>query len=167
MARLDPAGAAFVASAFLTLGSGVVVAFSRSVTSSLLALVGVVVGVGGLYVLLSAGALAALEVVGFGGAIALLALAALATVPRDALPTSNESERRRPAFFAALVLSAGFAVVAIDTIWPAARPSTIAATTSHAPGLGLALGLAALVAMASLVAARAVVRRAPKAEPAE
>jgi NAD(P)H-quinone oxidoreductase subunit 6 len=172
MARLDLGGVAFAALAFLTLGSAVVVAFARNLMHSAVALLGTLAGVAGLYVLLAADFLAAVQVLVYvGGTLILFLFAAMLTSRIDQVATSNAPGPRKLAFFATSLLVVAISSVAIRTMWPTqplvSVPST--AKLGHAL-LGeyvLPFELASLVLLAALVGAVTVARRAVKPGTAE
>jgi NADH-quinone oxidoreductase subunit J len=167
MARLDLGGVAFAALALLTVGSAGVVALAKNVMHSAVALLGTLVGVAGLYVMLAADFLAAVQVLVYvGGTLILFLFAAMLTARLEDGAVSNPSlpwRGLRPVIF---LLVAGFATVAADTIWlkePVnALPST--AKLGHAL-LGpyvLPFELASVVLLAGLVGALTIARRAVK-----
>jgi NAD(P)H-quinone oxidoreductase subunit 6 len=167
MARLDLGGVAFAALALLTLGSAAVVALSRNVIHAAIALLGTLAGVAGLYVLLAADFLAAVQVLVYvGGTLILFLFAAMLTARIDRASSSNAPGPRKGAAFATGILGLGLVVVVRDTTWPReetwAIPST--AKLGHAL-LGeyvLPFELASLVLLAALVGAVTLARRAVK-----
>ena len=167
MARLDLGGVAFAALALLTVGSAGVVALARNVIHSAVALLGTLVGVAGLYVLLAADFLAAVQVLVYvGGTLVLFLFAAMLTARIDHPSSSNAPRARKLAAFTVGLLVLALSVVAIDTVWPkepsAAVPST--AKLGHAL-LGpyvLPFELASLVLLAALIGAVTLARRAVK-----
>jgi len=167
MARLDLGGVAFAALALLTLGSAVVVAFARTLVRSVVGLLGTLAGVAGLYALLSADLLAALQLlVSVGGTLVLFLFAAMLTSGVDPAASSNLPGRRKLAFYATSLLVVAFATVAIRTVWPTPVLSSVPSTVrlGHAL-LGeyvLPFELASLVLLASLIGAVSVARRAVK-----
>ncbi len=173
MARVDFAGVAFAALALLTLGSAAIVAFARNVMHSAMALLGTLCGVAGLYLLLAADFLAAVQVLVYvGGTLVLFLFAAMLTARIDRAETSNAPlvTGRRAAKLATLLLALVLSVVAIDTTWPledktVALPST--AKLGHAL-LGpyvLPFELASLVLLMAMVGALVIARRAVKPGP--
>jgi NADH:ubiquinone oxidoreductase subunit 6 (subunit J) len=175
MARLDLGGVAFAALALLTLGSAGVVAFARNVMHSAVALLGTLAGVAGLYVMLSADFLAAVQILIYvGGTLILFLFAAMLTARIDEASQSNAPRARRGAFFAALLLGVPILSVALRTAWPVAESSALTSVPSTAK-LGHALlgeyvfpfELASVVLVAAMVGAVALARRAVKLGAAE
>jgi NADH:ubiquinone oxidoreductase subunit 6 (subunit J) len=167
MARLDFAGAFFAALVLLTLGSAAVVAFARNVIHSTVALLGTLIGVGGLYLLLAADFLAALQLFVYaGGTLVVLLVAALLTVRTDRASSSNAPLPGRAARYAVLLLVGALTTIAIDTVWPVQERALVPSTAK----LGHALlgeylipfELASLVLVAAMIGAFTVARREPE-----
>jgi NAD(P)H-quinone oxidoreductase subunit 6 len=167
MARLDFAGLAFAALALFTLGSAAVVALARNVIHSTVALLGTLIGVGGLYLLLAADFLAALQLFVYAaGTLVVLLVAALLTVRTGGASSSNAPLPRRTARYAVLLLVGALTTIAIDTVWPVQERSLVPSTAK----LGHALlgeylipfELASLVLLAAMIGAFTVARREPE-----
>jgi len=169
MARLDLGGVAFAALALLTLGSAAVVALARNVIHSAVALLGTLAGVAGLYVLLAADFLAAVQVLIYvGGTLVLFLFAAMLTARIDQASSSNMPTARNVPAFATGILAVGLVTVAIDTAWPAQDLSTVPSTAKLGHALlgpyVLPFELASLVLLAALIGAVTLARRAVKPE---
>ena len=137
MARVDLGGVAFAALALLTLGSAAVVALARNVIHSAVALLGTLAGVAGLYALLAADFLAAVQVLIYvGGTLILFLFAAMLTARIDQASSSNAPRPRRRAAFATGLLAFGLIVVARGTVWPRAKASDcLRSGVSHSSNL--------------------------------
>src|SRR6476661_1463554 len=83
---------AFLALAGLTLGSAGVVAFSKNIIHSTLALLGTFLGIAGLYITLSADFLAATQILVYvGGTLTLILFAVMLTSRIEEMKVSNPS----------------------------------------------------------------------------
>jgi NADH-quinone oxidoreductase subunit J len=160
---------AFLALAGLTLGSAGVVAFSKNIIHSALALLGTFMGIAGLYVTLSADFLAATQVLVYvGGTLTLILFAVMLTSRIEDMKVSNPRAGLGVAFGLVTAVLLVLGKVATQTSWPSepkpAIPST--AKLGHAflgeyllPfELGSIVLLAAMIG--SVVLARRAVRRA-------
>jgi NAD(P)H-quinone oxidoreductase subunit 6 len=171
MARLDLGGVAFAALALLTLGSAAVVALARNLMHSALALLGTLAGVAGLYVLLAADFLAAVQVLIYvGGTLILFLFAAMLTARIDQASSSNAPRARKRAAFASGLLVLGLGAVAVDTVWPQGEIATVPSTAKLGHALlgeyVLPFELASLILLAALIGALTLARRAVKPGPA-
>jgi len=172
MARLDLGGVAFAALALLTLGSAAVVALARNVMHSAVALLGTLAGVAGLYTLLAADFLAAVQVLIYvGGTLILFLFAAMLTARIDQASESNAPRARRLPAFAALLLGVPLVSVAIRTTWPVQETASIPSTARLGHEL---LGayvfpfeLASVVLVTAMIGAVTLARRAVKPGAAE
>jgi NAD(P)H-quinone oxidoreductase subunit 6 len=169
MARVDLGGVAFAALALLTLGSAAVVALARNVIHSAVALLGTLAGVAGLYALLAADFLAAVQVLIYvGGTLILFLFAAMLTARIDQASSSNAPRPRRGAAFATGLLALGLIVVARGTVWPREEISTVPSTAKLGHALlgeyVLPFELASLVLLGALIGALTLARRAVKPE---
>jgi NADH-quinone oxidoreductase subunit J len=167
MARLDLGGIAFAALALLTLGSAAVVALARNLIHSAIALLGTLAGVAGLYGLLAADFLAAVQVLIYvGGTLIIFLFAAMLTARIDQASSSNDPRPRRAAAFGTLILLAGLATVIRGTVWPSQELSTVASTAKLGHALlgeyVLPFELASLVLLAAMIGAVTIARRAVK-----
>src|SRR5215510_11739144 len=120
---------AFLALAGLTLGSAGVVAFSKNIIHSALALLGTFMGIAGLYVTLSADFLAATQILVYvGGTLTLILFAVMLTSRIEDMKISNPRTGIAAAFGLVAVALLVLGKVATETNWPAetrpAVPST-------------------------------------------
>ncbi|MGK3999134.1 NADH-quinone oxidoreductase subunit J family protein [Sorangium sp. So ce1024] len=156
---------AFLGLAALTLGSAGLVAFSRNIIHSALALLGTFLGVAGLYVTLSADFLAATQVLVYvGGTLILILFAVMLTSRIQEMKISNPRGGLAVAFALVTVVLLVLGRVATQTDWPAearpAMPST--AKLGHA-FLGeylLPFELGSIVLLAAMIGAVVLARRA-------
>src|SRR3954464_5697489 len=90
---------AFLALAALTLGSAGIVAFSKNIIHSSLALLGTFMGIAGLYITLSADFLAATQILVYvGGTLTLILFAVMLTSRIEDMKVSNPRAGMAPAF---------------------------------------------------------------------
>ncbi|WP_438025120.1 NADH-quinone oxidoreductase subunit J family protein [Sorangium sp. So ce233] len=158
---------AFLGLAALTLGSAGLVAFSRNIIHSALALLGTFLGVAGLYVTLSADFLAATQVLVYvGGTLILILFAVMLTSRIQEMKVSNPHGGLAVAFVLVTAVLLVLGRVATRTPWPAearpAMPST--AKLGHA-FLGeylLPFELGSIVLLAAMIGAVVLARRAVK-----
>src|SRR6188768_4542385 len=120
---------AFFALAGLTLGSAGIVAFSKNIIHSALALLGTFLGIAGLYVTLSADFLAATQVLVYvGGTLTLILFAVMLTSRIEDMKVSNPQTGLGVAFALVTVVLLVLGKVATMTPWPSeakvAMPST-------------------------------------------
>jgi NADH-quinone oxidoreductase subunit J len=167
MARLDLGGVAFAALALLTLGSAAVVALARNLIHSAIALLGTLAGVAGLYGLLAADFLAAVQVLIYvGGTLIIFLFAAMLTARIHQASSSNTPRPRRGAALATSVLVGGLVIVTLHTAWPTQELSTVASTAKLGHALlgeyVLPFELASIVLLAAMIGAITVARRAVK-----
>ncbi|WP_437778591.1 NADH-quinone oxidoreductase subunit J family protein [Sorangium sp. So ce1097] len=156
---------AFLGLAALTLGSAGLVAFSRNIIHSALALLGTFLGVAGLYVTLSADFLAATQVLVYvGGTLILILFAVMLTSRIQEMKISNPRGGLAVAFALVTAVLLLLGRVATRTDWPAearpAMPST--AKLGHA-FLGeylLPFELGSIVLLAAMIGAVVLARRA-------
>ena len=165
MARLDLGGVAFAALSLLTLGSAGVVALARNLIHSAIALLGTLAGVAGLYGLLAADYLAAVQVLIYvGGTLILFLFAAMLTARIDQAASSNAPRPRRAAALATLLLTGGLFAVTLDTVWPTEAVSAVPSTAKLGHALlgpyVLPFELASLVLLAAMIGAITIARRA-------
>ncbi len=169
MARLDLGGVAFAALALLTLGSAGVVALARNVMHSAVALLGTLAGVAGLYTLLAADFLAAVQILIYvGGTLILFLFAAMLTARIDQAAQSNAPGPRQAAGFACALLAIPLVTVALHTTWSADAAAPVAVPSTAKLGYAL-LGdavlpfeLASFVLVAAMIGAVTLARRAVK-----
>src|SRR4051812_45787485 len=157
----------FLGLASLTLGSAGIVAFSRNIIHSALALLGTFLGIAGLYVTLSADFLAATQVLVYvGGTLTLILFAVMLTSRIEEMKVSNPQTGVIPAFGLVTVVLLVLGKAATQAAWPAesrpVMPST--AKLGHA-FLGeylLPFEIASVVLLAAMIGAVVLARRAVK-----
>lgn len=157
----------FLGLAALTLGSAGIVAFSKNIIHSALALLGTFLGIAGLYVTLSADFLAATQVLVYvGGTLTLILFAVMLTSRIEDMKVSNPQAGLGAAFGLVTVVLLVLGKVATQTPWPgetkAAIPST--AKLGHA-FLGeylLPFELGSIVLLAAMIGSVVLARRAVK-----
>ena len=158
---------AFLALAALTLGSAGIVAFSKNIIHSTLALLGTFMGIAGLYITLSADFLAATQILVYvGGTLTLILFAVMLTSRIEDMKVSNPQTGIPVAFGLVTVVLIVLGKVATQTAWPseakAAVPST--AKLGHA-FLGeylLPFEVGSIVLLAAMIGAVVLARRAVK-----
>jgi NADH-quinone oxidoreductase subunit J len=158
---------AFMMLAALTLGSAGVVAFSKNIIHSALALLGTFLGIAGLYVTLSADFLAATQVLVYvGGTLTLILFAVMLTSRIEDMKVSNPQTGIGAAFGLIAVALLILGKVATETNWPSevkpAVPST--AKLGHA-FLGeylLPFEIGSVVLLAAMIGSVVLARRAVK-----
>ena len=158
---------AFLLLAALTLGSAGIVAFSKNIIHSALALLGTFLGIAGLYVTLSADFLAATQVLVYvGGTLTLILFAVMLTSRIEDMKVSNPQTGIAAAFGLILVALLILGKVATETNWPSeakpAVPST--AKLGHA-FLGeylLPFEVGSVVLLAAMIGSVVLARRAVK-----
>src|SRR3954469_11922259 len=110
---------AFLALAALTLGSAGIVAFSKNIIHSTLALLGTFMGIAGLYITLSADFLAAVQILVYvGGTLTLILFAVMLTSRIEDIRTSNTAVGRATAFGVVSIVLLLLGKVAATTNWP-------------------------------------------------
>ena len=157
----------FLGLAALTLGSAGLVAFSRNIIHSALALLGTFLGIAGLYVSLSADFIAATQVLVYvGGTLVLILFAVMLTSRIEDMKVSNPRSGLPVAFGLVTAVLLVLGKVATSTPWPsesrAAMPST--AKLGHA-FLGeylLPFEIGSVVLLGALIGAVVLARRAVK-----
>jgi NADH-quinone oxidoreductase subunit J len=165
MAALAAPDLAFGALALLTLGSAAVVALSPNIIHATLALLGTFLGVAGLYVLLSADFVAAVQVLVYvGGTLTLMLFAVMLTSRIEDVRRSNRSLGRSGAFFAVAIVLVVLVKIAVATPWKAEAHGELASTARIGHAL---LGrfvfpfeVVSLLLLAALVGAVVIARRA-------
>ena len=158
---------AFLLLAALTLGSAGIVAFSKNIIHSALALLGTFLGIAGLYVTLSADFLAATQVLVYvGGTLTLILFAVMLTSRIEDMKVSNPQTGIAAAFGLISVALLILGKVATETNWPSeakpAVPST--AKLGHA-FLGeylLPFEVGSVVLLAAMIGSVVLARRAVK-----
>src|ERR1043165_5746941 len=110
---------AFMALAGLTLGSAGIVAFSKNIIHSALALLGTFMGIAGLYVTLSADFLAATQILVYvGGTLTLILFAVMLTSRIEDMKVSNPRAGFGAAFGLVSVVLLVLGKVATAPPWP-------------------------------------------------
>src|SRR3954462_13038812 len=110
---------AFLALAALTLGSAGIVAFSKNIIHSTLALLGTFMGIAGLYITLSADFLAATQILVYvGGTLTLILFAVMLTSRIEDMKVSNPQTGIATAFGIIAVTLVVLGKVATETNWP-------------------------------------------------
>ena len=158
---------AFTLLAALTLGSAGVVAFSKNIIHSALALLGTFLGIAGLYVTLSADFLAATQVLVYvGGTLTLILFAVMLTSRIEDMKVSNPQAGIGVAFGLIAVALLVLGKVATETNWPSevkpAVPDT--AKLGHA-FLGeylLPFEIGSVVLLAAMIGSVVLARRSLK-----
>lgn len=158
---------AFLGLAALTLGSAGIVAFSKNIIHSALALLGTFLGIAGLYVTLSADFLAATQVLVYvGGTLTLILFAVMLTSRIEDMKVSNPRGGILAAFGLVTVVLLVLGKVATMTPWPSESrpPMPSTAKLGHA-FLGeylLPFEIGSIVLLAALIGAVVLARRAVK-----
>jgi NADH-quinone oxidoreductase subunit J len=151
----------------LTLGSAGIVAFSKNIIHSALALLGTFLGIAGLYVTLSADFLAATQVLVYvGGTLTLILFAVMLTSRIEDMKVSNPRASMLAAFGLVTIVLLVLGKVATQTPWPseARPPMPSTAKLGHA-FLGeylLPFEIGSVVLLAALIGAVVLARRAVK-----
>jgi NADH-quinone oxidoreductase subunit J len=158
---------AFFALAALTLVSGGVVAFSKNIIHSTLALLGTFLGIAGLYITLSADFLAATQILVYvGGTLTLILFAVMLTSRIEDMKVSNPQANLPVAFGLVAVLLVVLGHVASQTAWPSEIRPAIPGTAKlgHA-FLGeylLPFEIGSVVLLGALIGSVVLARRAVK-----
>jgi NAD(P)H-quinone oxidoreductase subunit 6 len=143
----------------ITVGSAVMVAFSRNIVHSAFALMGTFLGVAGLYLTLGADFLGAVQVLVYvGGILVLMLFAVMLTHRIGDVEVSNRAVGRLPALLMSLGVFGVMVAAVGQANWGAAEPAAMVPTTS---GIGhqlltkyvLPFELASIVLLAALIAA--------------
>ncbi len=159
----------FFTLAGLALGSAGVVAFSRNIIHSALALLGTFLGVAGLYVTLSADFLAATQVLVYvGGTLTLIVFAVMLTARIEDMKVSNPSQGLLAGVGLVGIILLLLGKVAATTAWSLSERATnpSAGKLGHA-FLGdylLPFELGSVVLLAAMIGSVVLARRAVKRE---
>ncbi|MGH7960536.1 MAG: NADH-quinone oxidoreductase subunit J family protein [Candidatus Binatia bacterium] len=161
-----PIGAlVFYLLAALTIGSALIVAFSRNIVYSAFSLLGAFMGVAGLYAMLAADFVAVVQVLVYvGGILVLIIFAVMLTHRIDDVAVSNRAVGRLPA---ALILGAVGAIMGTCVIgarWvqkadPQAVPTTSGIGDAFLSTYILPFELASVVLLVALIGAVVVSRK--------
>jgi NAD(P)H-quinone oxidoreductase subunit 6 len=158
---------AFLSLAALTLGSAGIVAFSKNIIHSTLALLGTFMGIAGLYITLSADFLAATQILVYvGGTLTLILFAVMLTSRIEDMKVSNPQQGILPAFGLVTVVLLVLGKVATQTPWPSEARAVVPSTAKlgHA-FLGeylLPFEVGSVVLLAAMIGAVVLARRAVK-----
>src|ERR1044071_5036209 len=158
---------AFLGLAALTLGSAGIVAFSKNIIHSTLALLGTFMGIAGLYITLSADFLAATQILVYvGGTLTLILFAVMLTSRIEDMKVSNPRAGLAVAFGLVTVVLLVLGQVATQTAWPAeARPAVPSTAKLGHAFLGeylLPFEVGSVVLLAAMIGAVVFARRAVK-----
>ena len=162
---MDISTAIFALIAAVTVGSAMMVAFSRNIIYSAFSLLGTFAGVAGLYIFLGADFVAAVQLLIYvGGILVLILFAVMLTHRITDVQITNRAAGRIPA----LVIIAVFVYLLIDAIretpWVRAKQIVYAATTGTIGDLFLdhyllPFELASLVLLAAMIGAVVISRK--------
>jgi len=153
----------FYALAALTVGSAVIVAFSRNIVYSVFALLGAFMGVVGIYVLLAADFVAMVQLLVYVGGILVLTLFAVMLTQGIADVTiSNREVGTIPALIVTVLLGVVMLFAALHTPWhlgdSAIAPTTYGIGNAFLDTYALPFEIASLVLLAALVGAVVISR---------
>ncbi|MBW2528487.1 MAG: NADH-quinone oxidoreductase subunit J [Deltaproteobacteria bacterium] len=151
--------------AALALGSAGVVALSKNIIYSALALLGTFLGVAGLYITLSADFLAATQLLVYvGGTLTLILFAVMLTARIENLGVSNPKQGFWAGFALVLVVLVVLGTVAAVTPWGGealtTNPSTAKLGHAFLDGYLLPFEVGSVVLLAALVGSVVLARRA-------
>lgn len=157
--------AVFYLVAAITLGSAMIVAFSRNIIYSAFSLLGTFAGVAGIYIFLGADFVAAVQLLIYVGGILVLVLFAVMLTHRITdVEITNRAAGRIPALIVVGVLVYLLAQTVRETPWTKAKEIVFAATTAKIGDLFLdtyllPFELASLVLLAALIGAAVISRK--------
>ena len=157
--------AVFYLVAAITLGSAMIVAFSRNIIYSAFSLLGTFAGVAGIYIFLGADFVAAVQLLIYVGGILVLVLFAVMLTHRITdVEITNRAAGRFPALIVVGVLIYLLAQTVRETPWTKAKEIVYAATTAKIGDLLLdsyllPFELASLVLLAALIGAVVISRK--------
>jgi len=149
----------------VTLGSAMMVAFSRNIIYSAFSLLGTFAGVAGIYIFLGADFVAAVQLLIYVGGILVLVLFAVMLTHRITdVEITNRAAGRIPALIVVGVLVYLLAQTVRETPWAKAKEIVYAATTAKIGDLFLdtyllPFELASLVLLAALIGAVVIARK--------
>ena len=162
---MDISTAIFALIAAVTVGSAMMVAFSRNIIYSAFSLLGTFAGVAGLYIFLGADFVAAVQLLIYvGGILVLILFAVMLTHRITDVEITNRAAGRIPA----LVVTAVFVYLLVEAIretpWVKAKQIVYAATTGTIGDLFLdsyllPFELASLVLLAAMIGAVVISRK--------
>lgn len=155
---------AFVVLAAMLIGSALSVVFLRKIVHAALSLVASFAAVAGLYILLNAEFLAAVQVLIYAGAVVVLLLFAIMLTQGSQTPQSNPGNRQRGiAGLVSLVLLGVMGWVLVQTSWQSANnppPANVTETLGKLlfTDFVLAFELASVVLLVAMVGAIVIAR---------
>jgi NAD(P)H-quinone oxidoreductase subunit 6 len=157
----------FYAVAALTVGSALIVAFSRNIVYSTFALLGALMGVVGIYVLLAADFVAMVQLLVYVGGILVLTLFAVMLTQGIADVTiSNRAVGTVPALLVTILAGAVMIFAVFRTPWhqgaEAIAPTTYGIGNAFLGAYALPFEIASIVLLAALVGAVAISRAASR-----
>ena len=159
------ATAVFYLVVVITIGSAMIVAFSRNIIYSAFSLLGTFAGVAGIYIFLGADFVAAVQVLIYVGGILVLVLFAVMLTHRITdVEITNRAAGRIPALIVVGVLVYLLVQTVRETPWAKAKEIVYAATTAKIGDLFLdtyllPFELASLVLLAALIGAVVISRK--------
>jgi len=155
----------FIVLSAITVGCGLIVVYSRNILHSGFALLGTFAGVAGLYGLLSANFLMAVQILVYvGGILVVILFAVMLTRSIEDVNYSNPSKGIIPATLASLVVTGSLIYIAMNFPWKvrpvAAQSSTVAAIGNELLGAYLIpFEVLSVVLLAALIGAVMLVRK--------
>lgn len=157
----------FTGLAALTLGSAGIVAFSKNIIYSTLALLGTFLGIAGLYITLSADFLAAVQVLVYvGGTLTLILFAVMLTSRVEDVRVSNPRAGLGIAFALVSAVLLVLGKVATLTDWPSevkpVTPSTAKLGHAFLGEFLLPFEIGSIVLLAAMIGSVVLARRAVK-----
>jgi len=155
----------FYAIAILTVGSSMIVAFSRNIVYSTFALLGAFMGVVGVYVMLAADFVAMVQLLVYvGGILVLTIFAVMLTQGIADVTVSNREVGIAPALVTVLIVGAVMLFAVFHTPWQqaavpgASNPTTYGIGNAFLGSYALPFEVASLVLLAALMGAIVISR---------
>jgi NAD(P)H-quinone oxidoreductase subunit 6 len=151
--------------ALLTVGSAMIVAFSRNIVYSSFALLGAFMGVVGIYVVLAADFVAMVQLLVYvGGILVLTIFAVMLTQGISDVTVSNRAVGRAPALITSVVAALVMLFAVIKTPWHQGtganlNPTTYGIGNAFLDTYALPFELASMVLLAALVGAIVISRK--------
>jgi len=152
--------------AALTVGSAMVVAFSRNIVYSSFALLGAFMGVVGIYVVLAADFVAMVQLLVYvGGILVLTIFAVMLTQGISDVTVSNRAVGRAPALITSALAAAVMLYAVFKTPWhqgpaaPNVNPTTYGIGNAFLDTYVLPFELASIVLLAALIGAIVISRK--------